>query len=508
MWILWKKSAVHGGWSSWGSWDRCSLTCGGGSHSRVRSCTNPPPQWGGNQCQGHSGMSQSCNTNHCPVNGGWNEWSPWSICTKTVSGIQIRFRECSNPEPAYGGEHCNGSRALVRECNEMSSCHEVFPLHFKMEINPSVGTMEIYTNSSWKKLCTSTWNKVEVDLTCMAMGYSNSSDYGRWYEDSGNVSETSTNFNCTTTLTKCEESFSNKLQFCKVPVRLNGANVEYGGRVEVFYKGKWGKICTNGWDFNDAQVICRQLGFEEALAEFIGSNVEDGNITSVMVDVSCNGEEVELASCARTDGKLNVPGQCRGDGKGSQALCQPKNREVLGKENLYFDIGSIEILHCSIRNKTSFARWVINGQKVQRMNSSSKRVKTTEDGKLVIENVQLSDGGTYECHRLEYVHYYTVYIKARFTENTRDQQSLTAYTSGIINCGAEGTPRPQITWSKQGEKLVPDGRRVTQIPSGSLQIDPVHPEDGGTYGCTMTQNKGSKRITSRHKSINVSVIGE
>ena len=104
---------------------------------------------------------------------------------------------------------------------------------------------------------------------------------------------------------------------------MNGANVEYGGRVEVFYKGKWGKICTNGWDFSDAQVICRQLGFEEALAEFIGSNVEDGNITSVMVDVSCNGEEVELASCARTDGKLNVPGQCRGDGKGSQALCQP-----------------------------------------------------------------------------------------------------------------------------------------------------------------------------------------
>ena len=47
------------------------------------------------------------------------------------------------------------------------------------------------------------------------MGYSNSSDYGRWYEDSGNVSETSTNFNCTTTLTKCEESFSNKLQLCK-----------------------------------------------------------------------------------------------------------------------------------------------------------------------------------------------------------------------------------------------------------------------------------------------------
>ena len=51
--------------------------------------------------------------------------------------------------------------------------------------------------------------------------------------------------------------------------------------------------------------------------------------------------------------------------------------------------------------------------------NSSKRVKITEDGKLVIEDVQLSDGGTYECHRLEYVQYYTVYINGRkFLFNT------------------------------------------------------------------------------------------
>ena len=89
------------------------------------------------------------------------------------------------------------------------------------------------------------------------------------------------------------------------------------------------------------------------------------------------------------------------------------NRKVSGKEKLHFDIGSNEILHCSIRNKTKFARWVINGQKVQRNTSSSKRVKTIGDSKLVIENVQLSDGGTYECLRLEYVQYYTVYINGR-----------------------------------------------------------------------------------------------
>ena len=90
-----------------------------------------------------------------------------------------------------------------------------------------------------------------------------------------------------------------------------------------------------------------------------------------------------------------------------------ENRKVWGKEELHFDVGNNEILHCSIRNKTRFATWVINGQKVQRNTSSSKRVKTEGDGKLVIENVQLSDGGTYECLRVEYVQYYTVYINGR-----------------------------------------------------------------------------------------------
>ena len=102
--------------------------------------------------------------------------------------------------------------------------------------------------------------------------------------------------------------------------------MEYGGRVEVFYKGKWAKICRNEWDFDDVKVICRQLGFEEALAEFIGSEVKDEGIPFAMSDVSCTGEESELASCDRVDGKLNIPLQCQSDGEGSQALCQPSKQ--------------------------------------------------------------------------------------------------------------------------------------------------------------------------------------
>ena len=58
------------------------------------------------------------------VDGGWSEWSQWSLCTKTVNGIQIKNRECVNPKPKYGGTNCSGHQVVLRECRNMSSCHE------------------------------------------------------------------------------------------------------------------------------------------------------------------------------------------------------------------------------------------------------------------------------------------------------------------------------------------------------------------------------------------------
>lgn len=59
---------INGGWSSWSLWSSCSVTCGGGRQSRVRTCTNPAPANGGKDCKGASSETQACGTKLCPGN--------------------------------------------------------------------------------------------------------------------------------------------------------------------------------------------------------------------------------------------------------------------------------------------------------------------------------------------------------------------------------------------------------------------------------------------------------
>ena len=76
---------VDGNWSEWSDWDACPVTCGGGVQNRSRTCTNPPPAFGGMPCPGESDETRSCNEDPCP--GKLNKYRKICVVTYLKQGV-------------------------------------------------------------------------------------------------------------------------------------------------------------------------------------------------------------------------------------------------------------------------------------------------------------------------------------------------------------------------------------------------------------------------------------
>jgi len=128
------RTRIDGGVSAWSEWSTCSSPCDGGVEVRTRTCTNPAPKYGGNDCTETLEETRECNTQACLdeelfVDGGYTAWSEWSACTNSCPGdqggffigTQSRTRTCTNPAPGPLGRNCTaqglGAAKEERQCN-------------------------------------------------------------------------------------------------------------------------------------------------------------------------------------------------------------------------------------------------------------------------------------------------------------------------------------------------------------------------------------------------------
>ncbi|XP_026888912.2 properdin isoform X1 [Electrophorus electricus] len=120
----------NGGWSEWGAWSPCSVTCENGVKKRTRTCTEPPPKCGG-FCLGNSEETEDCNIAIvCPTHGGWSPWGKWGPCAGTchpegfLAPEQQRQRTCTNPPPSTvpRGNDCSGARFDSKHCKGIPFC--------------------------------------------------------------------------------------------------------------------------------------------------------------------------------------------------------------------------------------------------------------------------------------------------------------------------------------------------------------------------------------------------
>ena len=76
------------------------------------------------------------------------------------------------------------------------------------------------------------------------------------------------------------------------------------GRVEVYTNsaggldnGRWGAICSSSWNIRNARVVCRQLGYPDAVAAPLSARYGQRTVPVWLDNVQCLGNERDLFTC-------------------------------------------------------------------------------------------------------------------------------------------------------------------------------------------------------------------
>jgi len=82
-----------------------------------------------------------------------------------------------------------------------------------------------------------------------------------------------------------------------LPVRLVDGNTVGEGRVEIFYRNSWSTVCDDGWDSDDASVVCKQLGLSSSGSAVSLAGFGRGIGTILLDEVRCTAGQSNIFDC-------------------------------------------------------------------------------------------------------------------------------------------------------------------------------------------------------------------
>ncbi|XP_039456351.1 deleted in malignant brain tumors 1 protein-like, partial [Oreochromis aureus] len=158
----------------------------------------------------------------------------------------------------------------------------------------------------------------------------------------------------------CEHGHDAAVICSDVSILLTGSgSTQCSGRVEVYHNNSWGTVCDDGWDLNDAEVVCRQINCGSALEVPPSADFGAGTGQIWLDNVTCSGNESSLT-------------ECQHNGFGSNRCEHSQNAAVIcsGEKTVRFRSGSsrcagrVEIFHNNIWGTVSDWYWNLNDAEV------------------------------------------------------------------------------------------------------------------------------------------------
>ncbi|KAG9264060.1 hypothetical protein AMEX_G22294, partial [Astyanax mexicanus] len=170
------------------------------------------------------------------------------------------------------------------------------------------GRVEVYYNGEWGTVCDDDWDINDAAVVCRQIGCGRAlSAHDGWRFGQGSDPIHLDNVGCfgfESSITDCHHNgfgTHNCGHGEDAGVTCTGilasGNGFCSGRVEVYYNGQWGTVCDDGWDSNDATVVCRQVGCGGPVSAHSSAHFGAGSGPIHLDNVGCSGSEKSITDC-------------------------------------------------------------------------------------------------------------------------------------------------------------------------------------------------------------------
>ncbi|XP_071170255.1 scavenger receptor cysteine-rich domain-containing protein DMBT1-like [Mytilus edulis] len=282
----------------------------------------------------------------------------WSTRDAEVICRYIGFvagRKWSGPVPPGNGTvymsdlQCTGKETLITDCPSsgwrnvvdedcLDHSHDAGVLCYgsvrlsggETNDNVKMGRVEVYQGRQWTNLCTSKFEQEDATVVCRQLGYARArvlssgifgrSPYSGFTTDISCQGNENDILDCPHTIGKCKYSEYASVVCIKhnvtddFQIYIDDVN---SGEVRVSQYGIRGTVCQDGWDDNDAKVICHQNGYLNG--QTFGTLKLLSQIDPIWLsNVECLGDEASIYDCSFS---MNLTTQCSSNVQPAGVIC-------------------------------------------------------------------------------------------------------------------------------------------------------------------------------------------